>query len=150
MPKVRRLAHTRGTVADMSYDLAVWVGTRPTSDDDAAEVYERLMDQMEAEAGDAAPPSAAIRAYVDGLLARWPDITEESGEGSPWADGPLIENAFGDAIFFSLVWSQAEEASDFAARLAAQHRLVCYDPQLEVLRPSPTDGGSRRSFFRRR
>ena len=29
----------------------------------------------------------------------------------------------------------AEEASAFAADLAQQHGLVCYDPQMECLRP---------------
>ena len=132
----------------MSYDLAVWVGARPQSDSDASAVYERLMDRMEA--GDAeAEPSPAIRAYVAALLERWPDITEDAGEDSPWADGPLIGNAFEEAIYFSMVWSRADEASDFASRVAAEHGLVCYDPQSERLRPSETPTKPRRSWLRR-
>lgn len=118
----------------MSYDLAVWVGLRPQSDAEASAVYERLMDRMDAGEPDA-EPSPEIRAYVAALLERWPDITEDEGEDSPWADGPLIGNAFEEAIYFSMVWSRAEEASDFASRLAAEHGLVCYDPQAESLRP---------------
>ena len=132
----------------MSYDLAVWIGARPKSDSDASSVYEQLMDRMEAE-GSNAEPSPAIRAYVDALLERWPDITGEAGEDSPWADGPLIGNAFGEAILFSMVWSRAEEASDFASRLAAQHGLVCYDPQSEGLRPHETPAKRHRAWFRR-
>lgn len=60
----------------------------------------------------------------------------------------LIGNAFGNAIYFAMVWSQAEEASEFAARLADQHALVCFDPQLETLRPL-APSGTRRSWFRR-
>lgn len=121
------------TLAFMTYDLAVWVGARPGSDADASLVYERLMDQMET-GGSETDPSPAIRAYVEGLLERWPDITDDAGQDSPWADGPLIGNAFGDAIYFSMVWSRADEASDFASRLAVAHGLVCYDPQSESLR----------------
>jgi hypothetical protein len=132
----------------MSYDLAVWMGARPQSDADASSVYERLMDRMEAGEPEA-EPSPAIRAYVAALLERWPDITEDAGEDSPWADGPLIGNAFEEAIYFSMVWSRAEEASDFASRLAAEHGLVCYDPQSETLRPQETPTKPRRSWFRR-
>ena len=138
----------------MSFDLAVWEGDRPATDADASAIYERLMNRMEA--GDFVdPPSPRIRAYVESLLGRWPDITEDDGEDSPWADGPLIGNAFGDAIYFGMVWSKAEEASDFAARLAAQHGLVCYDPQSESLRPSGPDEprdesvATRRAWLRR-
>lgn len=70
----------------MSYDLALWEGDRPGSDEAAAAVYKQLMDRMEF--GDAADPSPAIRTYVEALLARWPDVTEDGGEDSPWADGP--------------------------------------------------------------
>lgn len=74
---------------------------------------------------------------------------EDAGEDSPWADGPLIGNAIGEAIYFAMVWSRAEEASDFASRLAAQHGLVCFDPQSETLRPPETPREPRRSWFRR-
>lgn len=132
----------------MSYDLAVWEGTRPESDEAAGLLYEQLMDRMEAGHADA-EPSPRIRAYVDALLARWPDITEDAGEDSPWADGPLIANAFGDAIYFAIVWSRADEAGAFAAELAGRHGLVCYDPQSERLLPPTADDRPRRSWFRR-
>ena len=132
----------------MSYDLAVWVGARPRSDADASSLYEQLMERMEVGEPDV-EPSPAIRAYVEALLQRWPDITDDAGEDSPWADGPLMANAVGDAIYFSMVWSRAEEASAFAARLAEEHGLVCYDPQSETLRPHQTSATPRRSWFRR-
>jgi hypothetical protein len=58
-------------VSRMSYDLAVWVGRRPESDEAASVAYEQLMDRMEAGDFDA-EPSPRIRAYVEALLARWP------------------------------------------------------------------------------
>lgn len=120
----------------MTYDLAVWEGPLP-SEDEATAVFEELMDRMESDADDL-ESSAKIRAYVDALLERWPDITEEGGDDSPWADGPLICNASGNAIYFSMVFSQADEGVAFAGKLAAEHGLVCYDPQFESLHQ--TDG----------
>jgi hypothetical protein len=120
----------------MSYDLAVWAGERPQSEAEAAERYAQMMDRLETGDGELAPISDRIRAYVAALLAKWPDITEDDGADSPWADGPMINNAFGECIYFSMVWSRAEEASEFAARVAAQHGLVCYDPQAENAAPA--------------
>ena len=108
----------------MSYDLAVWVGARPQSDSDASAVYERLMDRMEA--GDAeAEPSPAIRAYVAALLERWPDITEDAGEDSPWADGPLIGNAFEDLVAAHLADKTLVAAHDRSGH--ADERLLALD-----------------------
>ena len=143
-----RLRGTSVTVAFVSYDLAVWVGAPPRSDADASSVYEQMMERMEAGEPEV-EPSPAIRAYVEALLQRWPDITDDADEGSPWADGPLMANAVGDTIYFSMVWSRAEEASAFVSRLAEEHGLVCYDPQSETLRPFQTSATSRRSWFRR-
>ena len=126
----------------MSFDLAVWEGERPATDEAATQIYARLMDEMDAGRFDR-PPSPAIRAYVDALLDKWPDITSDEGEHSPWADGPLINNASGPSIYFAMVWSKADEAAEFAAQLAAEHGLVCYDPQAETLLPRHSKGGAR-------
>ncbi|WP_148616375.1 hypothetical protein [Nocardioides rubriscoriae] len=135
----------------MSYDLAVWDGPRPESDAAAAETYELVMSRFESE-DNPAEPTPRIRAYVEALLSRWPDLDADAGEESPWADCPLMSNADGDAVYFSMVWTRAEEDSEFAAEVAAQHGLVCFDPQAESLRPpvGSAAGGSSRRWFRRR
>jgi hypothetical protein len=46
-----------------------------------------------------------------------------------------MREAVGWFIYFPMVFSMADEASAFAADLAQQHGLVCFDPQLERLRP---------------
>lgn len=119
----------------MSYDLAVWEGERPSSNAAALAEYVRLMDTLESESEGCAPPTAAIERYVGALLARWPDLGEDGDDDSPWADGPLINNAIGPMFYFALIWSRAEDASEFASNLAAQHGLVCFDPQSETMRP---------------
>jgi hypothetical protein len=118
----------------MSYDLAVWQGERPASDAQAGETFAKLYQQYIGEEHEDAP-APAIAAYVAALLERWPDLDDGDDDECPWADGPLINNARGPIIYFAMVWSKAEEASAYAAALAARHGLVCFDPQSEQLRP---------------
>jgi hypothetical protein len=116
----------------MSYDLAVWEGDMPSNDEEASAQYGALMDRMEAGGFDDPAPTPRIRAYVEALLARWPDIDES--EDSPWASSPLMNEAIGPLVYFPMVFSRADEASQFAADMAHQHGLVCFDPQSESLR----------------
>ena len=122
----------------MSYDLAVWEGPRPAGNQVALAVYIELYTQLTGGAGvlkALVEPHPAIVAYVHALLDRWPDITEEAGENGPWSDGPLIGNASGNLFYFGMAFSMADEASEFAAQLASQRGLVCFDPQLGRFRP---------------
>ncbi|MFF1896970.1 hypothetical protein [Streptomyces sp. NPDC058206] len=118
----------------MSYDLAVWEGERPADDRAAGRVFTDLYDHYLDSKVDH-PPTERIAGYVAALLERWCDITEDVGETSPWAAGPLIGEAGGPLIYFAMRWSMAEEASAYAAAIAASMRLVCFDPQQNRLRP---------------
>ncbi|BAL89395.1 hypothetical protein AMIS_41750 [Actinoplanes missouriensis 431] len=79
-------------------------------------------------------PTPRVAAYVQALLARYPDLTTEAGEDSPWSAGPLINEARGPLVYFPMVWSRCEETSEWAAHLAKEHGLNCYDPQWNQLR----------------
>src|SRR3954454_22014879 len=57
----------------VSFDLAVWEGARPATDEAAATEFQRLYGRW-IEPLPVSPPTPAIRAYVDALLAHWPDI----------------------------------------------------------------------------
>jgi hypothetical protein len=121
----------------VTYDLAVWEGERPADDSSGAyfkSLYERYID-TDVEI----PPTPAIRAYVETLLQRWIDMTEDVDDVSPWADGPLINNAAGPVIYFAMRPSMADEVSAAAARMAESQGLVCYDPQWDCLRPAPSE-----------
>lgn len=76
-----------------------------------------------------------MAAYVAALQERWCDLAEDEDETSPWSTGPLICEARGPLIYFPMRWSMAAEASAFAADLAQSMGLVCFDPQLNKLRP---------------
>ncbi len=115
----------------MSYDLAVWEGSRPATDEEAQRTFERLHETHLGGASEV-EPTPAIARYVHALLERWPDLDED--DDSPWSDGPLINNARGPIVYFGMVFSMADEASAFAAETAAEHGLVCFDPQLGALR----------------
>lgn len=120
----------------MSYDLAVWNGPRPASAAEAGVEYERRMEALYASLSDSAgrtPPSAPIRAFVDAVVARFPELDMDSGPECPWASAPLIDEAVGDIIYFPMTYSGAEFARDPVAEVAASLGLVCYDPQAEQL-----------------
>lgn len=121
----------------VSFDLAVWEGPRPSSDDEALATYESLYEKWFGRERDESldnRPTPGIFEYIEALLARWPDITTDAGESSPWADGPIINNAAGNFFYFSMVWSRAEEAAAFCADTARTRGLVCFDPQSVSLR----------------
>ncbi|MEV4641459.1 hypothetical protein AB0J80_29355 [Actinoplanes sp. NPDC049548] len=103
----------------MSYDLAVWEGDRPANDIAAHAEFERLYEHY-IESDTPVAPTPRIAAYVEALLARVPDLTVNEGRG------PFL--------YFPVVWSRCEENSQWAAQLAKEHGLNCYDPQWDRLR----------------
>ncbi|WP_346172754.1 hypothetical protein [Streptomyces cuspidosporus] len=113
----------------MSYDLAVWDGPRPADDAAALEVFEDLYGTFMGGASE--PPTPRIRQYIEGLVARWRDVStdDEDEDTSPWSDGPLINNASGPLFCFGMVFSKYQEVASFAAGLARMSGLVCFDPQ---------------------
>jgi hypothetical protein len=113
----------------MSYDLAVWHGQRP-SDDEAGAFFDELYDRYFGSEEVITEASARIRAYVEALVERYPDDVAST----PWASSPVIDEASGPIVYLLMSYSRAEEVSEYAAALAREHGLVCYDPQGETLR----------------
>jgi len=122
----------------MSYDLAVWEGDRPSDDKAAAEEFQRLYEQY-IDSDVTVAPTPRIAAYARTLLDRYPDISPSTGDDSPWSTGPLINEASGPVMYFPMVWSRCEEISAWAAQVAAEQGLNCYDPQRDQLRTEPAD-----------
>ena len=124
----------------MSYDLAVWEGDTPADDRAADAEYQRLFDRyLEGDATE--PPTAAIQAYRGALADRFGDLDGTADDTVPWSSGPGIGDASGPVVYFGMTWDRQEDVAPVAARLAAAHGLVCYDPQLGTLRPG-SDGAA--------
>lgn len=115
----------------VSYDLAVWEGPQPGGDVEACAAYDRLYeDYLE---GDESDPTPAIVAFAEELAARWAEASD--GRTSAW--DPLLADASGPMIYLTMPYGMAPALVDEAARLAAAHGLVCFDPQTERLCPGP-------------
>jgi hypothetical protein len=117
----------------MSYDLAVWEGKRPRTNAEAQETLTTLLARYQ-EAGEPPGPTDGIRRYVEALLVKFPELDDDNEDDCPWSDSPLIRNATGPLFYFSMAFSHAEIASAFAAQVAKEHGLVCFDPQSSELR----------------
>ena len=117
----------------MSYNLAVREGTPPKTNAEATKTFEALLAQHR-RSEKSSDPTPAIRHYVEALLAKYADLDDDNEDECPWSDYPLINNATGPFLYFAMVFSQADSVSAFAAKLAEDHGLVCFDPQLNELR----------------
>jgi hypothetical protein len=114
----------------MSFDLAVWEGTRPESSDEALERFQELYDRYIEEKMES--PSPTIIRFVRTLTTTYPDLSElpsDRLDESPWADGPLLGNASGPFFYFGISFSRVEEVVPFIAETARTHGLICFDPQ---------------------
>ena len=87
----------------MSYDVAVWVGSRPPDD------------------------TAALATFPD------LDELDEHVDGSVWEEGHMIGNVMGPFFYFAMTYPGARKALTFVAETAAAHGLVCFDPQSMTL-----------------
>ncbi|QWF85601.1 hypothetical protein [Amycolatopsis sp. CA-230715] len=116
----------------MSYDLVVWEGPRPDSDDEACEVFADLAERYLE--GDPVSGTAAITRFTEALVRRWGDLDHDAE--SPWATGGTGDTN-GPILTVNIRHSddRLEEVANHVAELAAQHSLVCYDPQQDRLRP---------------
>lgn len=115
----------------MSYDLAVWEGDRPADDAEATQHFRNLYERFMADSLPPLPPTPTVAAFVERLLIRWPDISEDGGEDSPWSDAPLLGDASGSFIYFGFSGAASDEVIEFVRRACEDLSLTCYDPQQE-------------------
>jgi hypothetical protein len=112
--------------------VVAWEGERPATQEAAIRIYDELMDRyfgvpdFEAPEPPQQPLTPAIASLLEALLARWPDITEPGGENSPWADGPILNNAVRPIVRFSIIASMLKEVVSEVVREASIHGLVCF------------------------
>ncbi|BDH03934.1 hypothetical protein [Streptomyces seoulensis] len=116
----------------MSYDLAVWDGDRPPDDHQAGSTYDELYERYLASNDVVMPPVPSITAYVEALVAQYPDDVDRR---VVWASTPVLDEASGPLVYLAMSYSKAQEVSEYASALAREHGLICFDPQAERLRP---------------
>lgn len=116
----------------MSYDLAVWDGEHPSDNRQAGSTYDELYERYLESEDVVVPPAPRIVAYVEALTARYPDDVDRS---VVWASPPVMDEASGPIVYLLMAYATAEEVSEYAAELARERSLVCFDPQGECLRP---------------
>lgn len=139
----------------MSHVYSVYDGPRP-ADYDEAHATLAAIDDEDMEQG-ALPPSPAIANFLNRLLATWPDIGTPEGRDSPWAAGPMANEASGRVMHFAVVYSRLEEVTPFILEAAEAAGVVLLDQQEEqvlVPRGDPTsaplpESGRGRRFFGR-
>lgn len=147
------LARAAERLPSVSYNVAVWEAEHPSDDAEGQRHFEDLYRQFLQE-WPPLPPTVRIRAFVDALVARWPDDhgvgeSAHSAHDSPWADRPLTGNAGGPIVYLSLLSDRAEEVIAFARELADRDKLVCFDPQASlVLSRVDRDGDAGRPVWR--
>lgn len=95
-------------------------------------------DRFQAILAERLPPSPKMLAFVDFLLAKYPDLTES--DDTIWADGPLKNNISGSVISFTVTWSSYTEARMFIRPAARMHGLDFYDPQAPLYVPAGVKG----------
>jgi len=109
----------------------VWEGPHPRDDAEAGRQYDELFDRYH-ETDDLVPPTERIRAFVEAAIARWPEAGGREGQ-SPWGHQPVIEMASGPMFYATLSWGPGPGMAEPMAQLAADHGLVLYDPQTELV-----------------
>lgn len=118
----------------MSFDLAVWYERTTPTADKAYRKYRRLC--RGATILFAARPNVA--AFCDELLDLYPPLEDSDADSSPtgwvWAVSPARSNR---AVVLCISWSRAHEVAHFVQTLAAQHGLMCYDPQAHAVYMNP-------------
>ena len=111
--------HTEG----VSYDLVVWRGPRPHDAVEAERLYKAHMRAVEE--GEA--PSRAIQSFLGEVTARIP-ADPDFALGTAWAGSPW-DDAVGDVAILTFRADRVGAVLDVCGRVAANHGLVCYDPQ---------------------
>ena len=57
------------------------------------------------------------------------DLPDDRVDDGVWSDGPLLNDASGPLFYLGVVGGFVEDVVPFVARIAAEHRLVCFDHQ---------------------
>lgn len=113
----------------VSYDVAVWVGAAPRSDEDARNGFERRLPFLEDYTPQVHP---ALEQFLDDVLERYPDEFADDAEAEDgiWSMTPMratVARLNGEAIYLTLTYPGARRALGFLVHRANAHGLVLFD-----------------------
>lgn len=117
----------------MSYDLYLWHSPKPVT----AQQAMAICHQLAASQGDCVVPHNAVLAFYQDLIARFPpleSIADDELESSPWNMSP---DATPSRVILVIGHSRVGQVGLTVEELAAQHGLVCFDPQSAVVHHPP-------------
>lgn len=118
----------------MGYQLIVWEGTRPDTDEGGR----RACDEIKRQYFEGGPtePTPTIREFVSALTEVWTDNPDDPRwESSVWALPNLIDDASGPALWVVLPMDVGPIASAVVAAMAEERGLVTFDCMVNLLRP---------------
>ena len=117
----------------MGFGLAVWYEPATISVDRAGQVYQQLVSDEPA----GLTPHPAVGSFHRKLEHRYPEfdlVTGDDVELSPWAAAHRADDAH---VQVSIEPSRCEEVAGYVRELAAEHGLVCFDPQEQLVHHPP-------------
>ncbi|WP_120322095.1 hypothetical protein [Catellatospora citrea] len=115
----------------MSFDLYVWHESEPIN----AQLAQAKLDRWQAGEPGLFPAHPAVPTLLAALLDRFPpleSLSDADADQGAWSMTPDPDDA---VLTLPCAWSRADEVRQEVTRLAAEHGLVCYDPQRRVLDP---------------
>jgi hypothetical protein len=106
----------------VSFDLGFWWERHSVSPAEAARKYGALV------AGDTgiADEHPALEAFYAELTIRFPDLSEENFESSPWA-APLYKTS--ECVIVSISHQRKLDTCAYLLGLASRGGVTCFDPQ---------------------
>jgi hypothetical protein len=117
----------------MGFHLAVWYEPVAISVERAHQAYLRLVDDEPA----GLTPHPAIGRFHRKLEYRYPEfdvVTDDDVERSPWAAAHRADDAH---VQVSIAESRSGEVARYVRELAAEHGLICFDPQGQLVHHPP-------------
>jgi hypothetical protein len=116
------------TFQRVSYDVAVWVGAAPRSDQEARNGFQRRLPFLDDYTPQVHP---ALEQFLDDVLERYPDEFADDAEAEDgiWSVTPMRDTVAlqGEAIYLTLTYPGARRALGFLVHRANAHGLVLFD-----------------------
>jgi hypothetical protein len=109
----------------MSFDLAFWYESEPSSPERAAQIYDQLTEEL-----GVVERNPALGDFHREVISTYEDLTEENADESPWTASVYCDE---ECVIANIAWSRHQEIGPALIVLAARHGLTSYDPQDRII-----------------